>query len=55
MISRDVTFDEASMLKASSPTNGGFPIPVEKENKASEIVVETEVTTPVNTRVTDLV
>ena len=53
MISRDVTFDKASMLKAPLPANGGSRIPVEKENKTSDIVVEMEITTPVNTQVTD--
>ena len=43
------------MLKAPSPANGCSPIPVEKENKASEVVVKTEVTTPVSTQVTDSV
>ena len=41
------------MLKAPFAANSGSPIPVEKKNKASEIVVETKVTTPVNTRVTN--
>ena len=53
VISINMMFDEASMLKAPLPANCGSPILVEKENKASDTVVEMKITTSVNTQVTD--